>query len=353
MGRPVLVIGFALAMYVPGACAQMMWNIPQYNVSMYRGAEAASESNYRAELCFVDPVWTADEVVVTRDIAYGSAYNNYTGQQQILKLDLYTPPSSDARSQRPAMVLVHGGSFVGGNKETDGEPALATALAQRGFVAVSIDYRLTGAYWGAVVPPGECCPGTQSDQYARDAAHDAKAALRFLRSEAKALRLDEQRLGIAGDSAGAVTALFVGYVATGEGQSGNPGFSSDVGVVLPISGELAYDAFCKGISSSGIPYGCHYGIWNDTDKIISPTQPPLGLVHGTMDTVVPIREALALQARANQVGLTNRLISIPGAGHVPMKELLTESDYLVQTMNFLVEALSLDSVPTECPRKSL
>ena len=52
-------------------------------------------------------------------------------------------------------------------------------LAQRGFVAASINYRLTGRFWG--VDPhnsSTCCPGTESDQYARDAAHDLKAAVR-------------------------------------------------------------------------------------------------------------------------------------------------------------------------------
>ena len=56
---------------------------------------------------------------------------------------------------------------------------LGTALAQRGFVVASINYRLTGRFWG--VDPhisSTCCPGTESDQYARDAAHDLKAAVR-------------------------------------------------------------------------------------------------------------------------------------------------------------------------------
>ena len=119
------------------------------------------------------------------DIQYGSAYNNYTRQEQKLLLDLYTPPLSDKRTSRPAFVLIHGGSFVGGDK-AQSQSYLATALAQRGFVAASINYRLTGKFWG--VDPSNastCCPGTGSDQYARDAAHDLKAAVRFMRANAQ------------------------------------------------------------------------------------------------------------------------------------------------------------------------
>ena len=94
--------------------------------------------------CFVDEAWPASDVLVTRDLPYGSNFNNVTGEVQTLLLDIYEPPLSDNRTLRPGVVLVHGGSFLSGDKTSDGEPEYATKLAQRGFVAVSIDYRLTG-----------------------------------------------------------------------------------------------------------------------------------------------------------------------------------------------------------------
>jgi|EP01046_Picozoa_sp_COSAG06_P046870 acetyl esterase/lipase len=60
-------------------------------------------------------------------------------------MDFYAPPpSQDRRSKRPTVVLVHGGSFVGGDKQSFAP--LATVLAQRGFVVGSINYRLTGRH---------------------------------------------------------------------------------------------------------------------------------------------------------------------------------------------------------------
>jgi acetyl esterase/lipase len=166
-------------------------------------------------------------------------------------------------------------------------------------------------------------------------------------------RLDPDRIGIGGGSAGAVTALFYGYAdrAQGEGKSGNPGFSSKVKLVMPISGELRYDAFCKSIDASGEPVGCHYGSWNYTNNInpkIHPDQPPVLLIHGTADTTVPIREAYAVQARANATGLANKLIAIPGAGHVPLTQLETEP-YLDMMTEYMVQSLDLEGA--ECPKR--
>ena len=89
----------------------------------------------------------------------------------------------------------------------------------------------TGYFWGAgkdckftgpdkIQPP---CP--TSDQSAVDAREDGKAAVRFLRSLAADLRLDPERIGVAGDSAGAITSNWMGYVPGGEGHSGTPGVS--------------------------------------------------------------------------------------------------------------------------------
>lgn len=309
-----------------------------------------NSSSKDPERCFIDPVWNRTDIVVNHNVLYGSAYNNYTKKVEKLYLDVYTP-NNDQREKRPGMVLIHGGSFTTGDKNLGWEPELARELVQRGFIVFSINYRLTGKYWGVISPPGECCPGTTSDQYIRDASHDLKAAVRFMRKNASELRIDVDRIGIIGTSAGAITVEFTAYVSDiGEGQSGNPGYGSQVSVAVPISGELRYDAFCTGFDDAGIPYGCQYGIWNETNAINSAKQPPLAMVHGTLDLTVPIIEAESIQKRANEVSLKNKLIKIIGGRHVPIGMLLNEGTYMVDLMMFIVEAMKLKDVPSECPK---
>lgn len=307
---------------------------------MHTPSRCVSAPPRTALRCFVDPVWTTQEVHVQKRVVYGAAFNNATKKNETLTLDIYTPPTSDERTLRPAFVLVHGGSFESGSSTSDDEPAFAQNLVARGFVSVSINYRLTGAHYGLT-----------SEQPPLDAAEDTRAAIRYLRKNAAALKIDPSRIGVAGDSAGAITSLYIGYVkdAAGEGHSGNPGFSSAVRVAVPISGELKSQAFCK-IDGAGKPYDCKVdGKLDKTSDIDASSLPPLAMVHGTADPVVPYVNAQEVIAQATKVGLKHTLISIPGAKHVPFKELFTESTYLIDLMTFIVDAMDL--AHAQCPHK--
>ena len=132
--------------------------------------------------CFIDQVWDFNEIVIQKNIQYGANYNPLTKKNESLTLDLYTPPSSDNRTARPAFVLVHGGSFKSGDSTSDDEPEFAQTLASRGFVVVSINYRLTGTFYGL-----------NSEQPALDATEDARAAVRFVRKNADDGKVDGLR----------------------------------------------------------------------------------------------------------------------------------------------------------------
>src|SRR6185436_11342997 len=93
-----------------------------------------------APLRYRDPVFAT--VTKTTDVVYGSAVDQ-NGTTQSLKLDVYQP-TGDAVSKRPAMVWVHGGGFSSGNKTSPEIVAEANDLAKKGYVSVSIDYRLYG-----------------------------------------------------------------------------------------------------------------------------------------------------------------------------------------------------------------
>ncbi len=215
---------------------------------------------------------------ITQNIAYGSAVNRHSNRREILQLDLYQP-SGDQVLRRPAIVLVHGGGLTGGSKSNPNLSYIGTDLARRGFVAVSINYR---------VAPSRSVR-TSADITA--ASHDMKAAIRWLRRYATTYRIDGSRIGCLGHSAGAFLCCETAYVP-GEGVSGNPGYSSEVGAVVDLWGALT-----------------------DLTKM-DKGEAPVMIIHGTKDPAVPYSNATALKSRADAVGVPAELFPI-NAGHGP------------------------------------
>ena len=225
---------------------------------------------------YLDRVFSS--ATVTKDLAYGSAVND-RGQTQTLELDLYRP-AGDTATARPAVVVVHGGGFVTGTKEKSA--VWADDLAKRGYVAVSIDYRLASGS----IPRG-------SAAYVRavyDAKHDAQAAVRWLRKNATAYGVDPDRIGITGGSAGAATSLIVAWDGGDVGTSGNPGYSSAVDAVVANSGTMSA-------------------------SILGAGDAPALMLNGTADTTVAYGDAKATCDQAAPAHVWCTLVTFPGTAH--------------------------------------
>ena len=256
-----------------------------------------------ASLRYRDAIFT--NVDVTSDVVYGHA-TDYLGRNVGLKLDAYVP-RGDATTNRPAIVWVHGGGLSGGNKLMPEIVDESTVFAQKGFVSVAIDYRLN-------TPICDTAPNAACDVVMGDAQHDAQAAVRFLRANAATYGVDATKIAIAGTSAGAITALNVAYNPGDVGTSGNPGFASDVGAAISLSGSLQLGAPDVG-------------------------EPPSLLFHGTADSQVPYAWAQATQLSALTAGVLCTMTSWQGAGHVPYVP--HRAEILDQTTNFLYWELNL------------
>ena len=121
------------------------------------------------------------KVAVESNVVYGK------GGDMDLKLDIYRPPAGVAAKQM-ATIHFHGGGFTGGSKESLSDRV--KPFAARGYVAIAAQYRLAGqAGYPALI-------------------HDAKAAIRWVRANAKTLVIDPQRIAVVGYSAGGYHALF-------------------------------------------------------------------------------------------------------------------------------------------------
>lgn len=226
-------------------------------------------------LRYRDDVFT--NVTTTSGVVYRNAANR-SGSNVTLKLDVYEP-ASDTETSRPAIVWVHGGGFSSGSRTSPELADEATTFAKRGYVNISIDYRLEPEGCNASAPTGVCVEAIA------EALEDAKAAVRWLRSKASTYRVDTTRIAIGGSSAGAITAVNIAYDSSEDA-------SSAVRAAMSLSG-----ANILGRATSG--------------------DAPVLLLHGTDDQTVPYAWAAATVDKARSLGDLAVLTTWTGAGHVP------------------------------------
>ena len=262
-----------------------------------------------APLRYRDAVFSS--VDVAKDLQYGSAPAlDGSGSTVDLKLDLYTP-AGDTVAKRPAIVWVHGGGYVGGDKATGVAATISGDLAREGYVVASINYRLIKTRCDAK-------NGIPADCYAAAiaAVHDAQAAVRWLRANAAAYGIDEDRIGIGGESAGAITATGVGVYSDQPGESGNPGYPSTVRGWVSISG--------------GLPGGV----------FVDEGDAPGYLFSGTADTTVPYQWSVETAQALDRAGVPVVLRTLDGAGHVPWQQFRTLFEE--QSTNFFYQYLDAE-----------
>ncbi len=128
---------------------------------------------------------------ITDGIQYGTAVD-VNGNPVSLLLDLYLPPAG-APTPAPAIVVIHGGAFVGGSRSD--YAGIAEQWQARGYAVIAIDYRLDPKLVG---------PHSATEQLtaAADATADAQESVRWLRAHAAADGIDPTRIAAFGDSAG-------------------------------------------------------------------------------------------------------------------------------------------------------
>lgn len=235
-------------------------------------------------------------------------------------LDLYIPAGAAPSGGFPAVVLVHGGGFVGGNK-SDATPSLSSLLlAKRGFVVANINYCLSN-------PAAPTWPAP---------VMDCKNAVRFLRKFSAEYGVDPGNISIMGFSAGGQLALLAGMTESNialEPEAPYPGVSSKVAAIVDFYGGTHF-ATRRKPNQTGAPTQEHYydsgrnllggkgpednpALWELASPVshVDPKDPPVLIVHGTGDTVVDYLQAEELARTLDGVGVPNKLILLPAVGH--------------------------------------
>ncbi len=288
-------------------------------------------------------------VDVTSDIQYGQNLD-LAGSNVDLFLDFYEP-NGDTETARPLILWIHGGSFIGGSKTDSDMVTFATDFAEKGFACASIDYRL-----GLNFPPDSA----SAIRALLRAVQDLKAAVRFFykdRATTNTYKIDTTKIFLGGTSAGALTALHYAYLDKAcevehymdaatlaslggmEGDSGNPGYSTDVIGVMNGAGALASYAFME---AGDIP---------------------LCSVHGDADGTVPYNRDYAsvgfiniiymdgsrmLDEQANAVGVPSNFYTFYGGGHVPYAGNAANMDITINFYrDFLIDLMGCTDTPLQ------
>lgn len=216
-----------------------------------------------------------DEIFSTKrtpDLVYGRVEHR-DGTVERLRLDLYRPVG-DRRRNRPAVIFIHGGTSSN-DKAFARNRLIPRRMAARGMVGASIDYR----------------DGTVG--FTREAQHDTRAAVRFLKARAGRYGIDPTKIVLIGSSSGAMDALNVAFDPEDAGDSGHPGQSSTVAGAISIGG------------GSTEPYD------------ITADEVPIAMIHAEDDTVVPVLAADATCEQTKAMGNVCEFFRYAEGGHPP------------------------------------
>ncbi len=294
-----------------------------------------SSCNYINGL-YVNPIYP--DVKIVANVKYGQNIL-YNGLLVDLKLDIYMP-NQLVNYKRPAILVLHGGGFLFGNKEDSIVVALSQYYSSRGYVVYNANYR-TGMFSANQSNTGKA--------YYR-AVQDAKSCVRYIRKTGTDLGVDTSQIFMVGVSAGALTSIATAYLS----QDEIPAFInySSLGLLDDASGNIGYSSKINGVVSiSG-------GVF-DTTTIFDNETEPIYSFHGTADGVIPYYSGLvggqvltyggySVNQQAVQCGLNATLHTFYGGGHVPPLTSTGMDTIFMESNSFLFSKLKYQHGENSC-----
>jgi acetyl esterase/lipase len=222
-----------------------------------------------------------------------------------LAMDIARPKTP---GKYPGIVMIHGGGFSSGKR--DSYVPMAVRLAQNGYVAATVSYRLTPMYQFPIP------------------LHDVKAAVRFLRANAARYSVDEEHMGAIGVSAGATWSQFLAVtreMPQFEGNGAHREQSSSVDCAVSFYGRSDMRKSYEGSrnAAAALPPLLGGDRMNAIDthfrasplNWVTPGAAPVLAIHGTRDQNVPYEQSMYLVERMRSMGIESELETVAEAGH--------------------------------------
>ena len=268
----------------------------------------------------IAPVFT--EVQITENVVYGVG-TDVSGNNFDLLMDVYEPVG-DELEQRPVVVLAHGGSFIAGTRRNPVMVNTCNALAERGYVAASIEYTLWPLLMGFP-------DSLDLINVVVSSLGDMRTAIRYFNEDGltdNQFRVNPNVISAGGYSAGAIIACHHGIMDSSDEL---PAFIVDAlatqGGIDSLGTNLEYsDDVLSILNLSGSIY--------DVD-FIDENSVPIFSSHGNVDETVPYMFGLTggvlyshgsynITQRYNELGLGNQLFTFDGGGHT---DIFNESNF--------------------------
>lgn len=219
------------------------------------------------------------------------------------KLDIYTPQG--AAAPVPTLIYIHGGGWVGGNKE--GAILNILPYLEMGWAVVNVQYRLARI------------------SLAPAAVEDCRCALRWVIRNAKEYNFDVNKLVVSGHSAGGHLSLTTGMLPVSAGLDRECYGTEDLKVAAIINwfGITDVNDLLEGpnLKSYAVQWLSSLPNREDVAKRVSPIHyvraglPPILTIHGDADPTVPYAHGVKLHEALTKAGVPNQLLTIPGGKH--------------------------------------
>jgi alpha-L-fucosidase 2 len=281
----------------------------------------------------VGPALAAPELTVRKDIEFASV-----GSAK-LALDAYVPKTG--RGPFPAIVWVHGGGFVSGDK-AQFPRSLLDPIFEAGFAMISLNYRL------APTNPFPAC------------VDDVETGIRYIKEHAADLKVNPRKLVLMGESAGGLIVSVTGARAKPENRVAgvislfgehdlitrvqeNPCIMDGRAEPMPAGGCLSPGLKALLNVSAANPESMSIIRQASAVTYVRRDLPPYLLIHGTREFHVPYEQAVSMHDRMQRAGADCTLLSIIGGSHGTggWEKLPQAKEYKEQTVAWLKRKLRL------------
>lgn len=214
------------------------------------------------------------------------------------RIDLYTNPKSETPT--PVVINIHGGGWNHGEKESQTGYG---SFFKNGYAVANVEYRLLG-----VAP-------------APAAIEDVRCALIYLYTHAKELNIDTNKIVIMGGSAGGHLALMAGLLANEKKFDNNCKYDGDIKVAAIIDKYGVTDLMPLSKWKSAKNWlGKDFDNKNFIESVsplyyVTKNSPPVYIVHGDADPIVPYDQSTALYKKLKANGVKTKMLTIEGGNH--------------------------------------